>query len=112
MRFFNNEGKAHGCLAYLSNLKPICAVDCFFEIFTHLFLPFLSKLTFTSEFPDLLLSTLSFYCQSSGNNELLAEIREPVSQNNASVFPYFVLKGSSNFSDQFQIQKKKNDTVF
>ena len=55
-----------------------CAVDCFLEISTHLFLPFLSKLTVRSEFPELLFSALSHYCQFSGNKEFLADIREPV----------------------------------
>ena len=55
-----------------------CAVDCFLEISTLLFLPFLSKLTVRSEFSELLFSILLLYCQCRGNKELLAEIREPV----------------------------------
>lgn len=83
MRFFIMKQR-HMVVSHFMNsafIKPgtySCAVDCFLEIFTHLFLPFLSKLTVRSEFPGLLFSALSHYCQCNGNKELLAEIRDPV----------------------------------
>ena len=55
-----------------------CAIDCFLEVSTYLFLPVLSKLSARSQFPELLLAAASDYENHGGNPSLLAGIREPV----------------------------------
>ena len=55
-----------------------CAIDCFLEVSTYLFLPVLSKLSARSQFPELLFAAASDYQNQGGNPSLLAGIREPV----------------------------------
>ena len=55
-----------------------CAVDAFLEIFTHLFLPYLSNLRTRNGFTDLLFNVYSHYMSSREDSSLLREIRETV----------------------------------
>ena len=55
-----------------------CAVDTFFEVSSHLFLPYLSTLTVRNEFTELLFNTCKRYIESQGNDRMLREIRKPI----------------------------------
>ena len=53
-----------------------CALDAFLEIFTHLFLPYLSSLRIRNDFKDQLFNVCSHYMSSREDSSLLR--REPV----------------------------------
>ena len=55
-----------------------CAIDCFLEVSTYLFLPVLQKLSARSQFPELLFAAASDYQNQGGNPIHFAGIREPV----------------------------------
>ena len=55
-----------------------CALDSFLEIASFLLVPYLSNLTLTNEFTELLFNTCSRYYESSENSKLLEEIKEPL----------------------------------
>ena len=55
-----------------------CAVDCFLDVSTYLFLPELSKLTRRSKSPELLFTAASNYRNQGGNSSCLPAIRELV----------------------------------